>query len=237
MATVTSAGAPDPAPLLREVLRRLEAHYDLDRWHWRPETPALDVCIGAILVQHTTWRSVETALARLRDADAFSLPAILALDTERLAALVRPAGLPATKARRLQAFARLTGDAGGLEALLALPTAALRKRLLATSGIGPETADVILLFAARTPVVVHDAYAARLCRRLGVGPDADSYTTWQRWLATVLPPELRLHQRLRAAIVTHCKETCRARPACHRCPLLDLCAYGQRENEPGVERR
>jgi endonuclease-3 related protein len=217
----------DPGRRLLAVLDRLAAHYDLDRWHWQPETPPLAVCLGAILVQHTTWRSVEVVLDRLRAADAFSLPAIAGLDPGRLADLVRPAGLPATRARRLQAFAGLAAAAGGIEALLALPLDELRARLLATPGIGPETADVILLFAARQPVFVHDAYAARLCRRLGLGPAADSYAAWQRWFEAVLPRDLRLCQRLRAAIVCHCKETCRAQPACRRCPLLDVCPYGQ----------
>ena len=208
------------------MLRRLDAHYELDRWHWRADTPPLDVCLGALLVQHTTWRSVETALERLRTAGVYDLSTILALREAELASIVRPAGLPITKARRLQAFARLAVEAGGLEALLVLPAAELRERLLATPGIGRETADVILLFAAGAAAWVHDAYAERLCRRLGVGPPANSYPAWQAWFEATLPPDLGLYRRLRAAIVVHCKETCRARPVCARCPLLDLCPYG-----------
>jgi endonuclease-3 related protein len=219
---------------LLDVLARLEAHYDLDRWHWRPDTPPLDVCLGAILVQHTTWRSVEVALDRLRAAAAFDLESILSLPETELAELVRPAGLPLTKARRLHAFARLGTDAGGLDALLALDAAELRVRLLATPGIGPETADVILLFAAQALVFVHDAYAARLCRRLGLGPERDSYSAWQRWFEAGLPRDLRVYQRLRAGIVTHCKETCRSRPLCERCPLLSMCPYGQERLGPAA---
>ncbi len=214
------------ANLLLDLHARLEAHYDLDRWHWRDDTPVLDICVGAILVQHTSWLNVEKALANLRAAGAFSLEAIATLAPADLAGLVRPVGTPATKAARLKAFVAFVAANGGFEPLLALPTAALRPLLLATPGIGPETADAILLYAGRRPVIVHDAYTARLFRRLGRGPAGKSYAAWQAWLDGRLPLDGRLRRRHHAAIVVHCKETCRARPACDRCPLLALCPFG-----------
>ena len=218
--------AHDEARLL-EVYDRLCARYDLDRWHWQDATPPLDVCLGAILVQHTAWTNVESALACLRAAGVFSLDAVAALRLDELAALIRPVGTPATKAHRLRAFVALVAAHGGFDALLALPAAELRETLLATHGIGPETADVILLYAARYPVIVHDAYTARLLRRLGLGPERNAYAAWQAWLDARLPVEGRLRRRYHAAIVVHCKETCRVRPVCGRCPLLDLCPFGQ----------
>ena len=211
---------------LLNVHNRLEAHYDLDRWHWREETTPLEVGLGAILVQHTSWTNVERALQALRDAGALDIDALAALTEEELAILVRPVGTPLTKARRVQTFVSMVLASGGFEGLFARPETELRRLLLATSGIGPETADVILLYAARVPAIVHDAYTTRLFRRLGIGPESDSYDSWRAWLDERLPADPAFRRRHHAAIVVHCKETCRARPKCTTCPLLDICTFG-----------
>ena len=215
--------------MLLAVHERLIDRYDVDRWHWQDDTPPLDICLGAILVQHTAWSNVERALAALRAARCFSLEAIASLPEDALARIVRPAGLPLTKARRLQAFSLLARAEGGLPALLSKPPLALRPLLLATPGIGPETADVILLYAARAPVTVPDAYTVRLCRRLGLGPERDGYDRWQAWLDARLPAGAAFRRTHHAAITLHCKETCRARPRCSDCVLADRCAYAAGE--------
>ncbi len=212
--------------LLLEVHERLLRQYDIDRWHWRAETPPLDVCLGAILVQHTAWSNVEKAIANLRAADSLSLETLSALSEEELALLVRPAGTPLTKARRIQVFVNLVLGYGGFAKLFALPDDELRQVLLATPGIGPETADVILLYAARKPAIVNDAYTIRLLRRLGTGPDGDRYDTWRAWLDARLPDDLAFRWANHAAIVVHCKERCRVRPLCMECPLTDICTLG-----------
>jgi len=212
--------------LLFEAHQRLLAHYDVDRWHWQVDSTAADICLGAILVQHTSWANVEKALANLREADAASFEVIAALSEDEVATLVRPSGTPRAKARRLKVFAELVMSRGGFEGLFSLPTDELRTLLLGTYGIGPETADVILLYAARRPVVVHDAYTARLCRRLGLGPEREGYEPWRTWLDQRLPSELDFRRRSHAAIVLHCKETCRVKPRCGECPLREVCAYG-----------
>jgi endonuclease-3 related protein len=216
--------------LLALVHERLLDHYDIDRWHWREDTPALDICLGAILVQHTAWTNVEKALENLRAAGVWSAEAIEATSDEELALLVRPSGTPSIKARRLKAFAHLVLSHGDFETLFALPVDDLRVSLLATHGIGPETADVIALYAARQAVVVHDAYTARLNRRLGIGPEREGYESWRGWLDERLPAELDYRRRNHAAIVVHCKETCRVRPRCAACPLADLCAFNNTGN-------
>ena len=220
--TIESEGA-----FLLKVFERLKSRYDLDRWHWQADTPGFDICVGAILVQHTLWSNVEKAIANLRAAGVFSGEAIAALPVDELGTLLRPAGMPAQKARRLKIFAELAGAHGSLDALLALPAPQLRSVLLSTHGIGPETADVVVLYASKQLAKVHDAYTQRLMRRLGVGPERDGYAVWARWLAERLPPDVRLYQQYHAAIVVHCKETCRSTPKCGACPVVDLCAYGR----------
>jgi endonuclease III related protein len=214
------------ADQLRDVHERLAAYYDLDRWHWRDESTAYEICLGSILVQHTAWTNVEKALANLRAAGIDSIEKLASLAADELAALVRPSGTPTVKARRLHAFAELVLSYGGFGALFALPPDKLRHVLLATPGIGPETADVIMLYAARLPAVVHDAYTARLMRRLGLGPDgAERYDTWRTWLDGLLPVDAKYRGRHHAAIVVHCKELCRVKPKCALCPLQSVCTY------------
>jgi endonuclease-3 related protein len=129
------------------------------------------------------------------------------------------------KARRLRAFCDLVLGHGGFETLFERPPEELRALLVATHGIGPETADVICLYAARHAVVVHDAYTARLCRRLGTGPQGNSYEAWRTWLDATLPPNFEYRARNHAAIVVHCRDTCRVKPKCDVCPLADMCEY------------
>ncbi len=212
---------------LLEIYRRLEEACHVDGWHWRADSDWFEVCTGAVLVQHTAWANVEKALTRLREAGAFSHRAIVSLPEEELAELVRPAGMSLQKARRLKAFAALVERHGGAEGLFALPTDQLRAALLGTHGIGRETADAVLLHAAHRPVFVVDAYTVRLFRRLGLGPEGNRYETWQRWFEERLPEGRELYRRYHAAIVLHCKETCRARPRCAGCCLLDVCATGR----------
>jgi endonuclease-3 related protein len=219
--------APEDMTRLLAAHERLVQHYDIDGWHWGHETPPFEVCIGCILVQHTSWTNVEKALTNLRAAGVWSIEAIAAMPVDELALLVRPVGTPLTKAMRLQTFAALVLAHGGFESLFAMPAEELRALLLSTSGIGPETADAMLLYAAHKLVVVHDAYTARLMRRLGLGPERDSYEAWRAWLDQRLPRDWALRWSHHAAIVFHCKETCRVRPKCGTCPLLDMCAFGQ----------
>src|SRR3954470_14692245 len=210
------------ADTLRDVHARLAAFYDLDRWHWRDDTTPYDICLGSILVQHTAWTNVEHALDNLRAASIDTVEKLAALPDDELAALVRPSGTPTVKARRLHAFAELVLSYGGFEGLFAIPPDELRRVLLATPGIGPETADVIMLYAARLPAIVHDAYTARLMRRLGHGPDGpERYDTWRSWLDALLPPDAAYRRQHHAAIVVHCKELCRVKPKCELCPLKD----------------
>jgi endonuclease-3 related protein len=219
------------ADAIHGTFTRLDAAYDYSAWHWQADTPPDYIAISAVLVQHTNWSNVERALERLKDAGALSLDAIARLPEGALVELVRPSGTPLVKARRLRALALLAREHGGLERLLALPTDELRARLLATHGVGPETGDALLLYAAGRPVFEIDAYTVRLFRRLGLGPQANTYDAWQRWFESALAPDVETYQRYHGLSVLHGKQTCRPKPRCAQCCLLELCPTGQQHSK------
>jgi endonuclease-3 related protein len=186
----------------------------------------MDVIAGAILVQHTTWRTAERALESLRAAGALDVDALASMPEDEIAELVRVAGTPSVKARRLRAMAVVIDGAGGLAAFLALPLEVMRPMLLTTHGVGPETADAIALYAGGRRTFVVDAYTTRLFERLGVAPQRRSYDAWRAWFEDALPrADASLFQRYHAWIVLHGKALCRARPLCAACPLRVECAY------------
>lgn len=176
--------------------------------------------MGAILTQNAAWVNVERAIRRLRAVGALRPAALRALPAGRLAALIRPSGYFRVKTRRLRAFvdhlARRHG--GSLRRLLRQPAPALRAELLSVAGIGPETADSIILYAAGRPVFVVDAYTRRvLSRHRIVSSDVD-YATLQAVFAD-LPRDPGLFNEYHALLVRVAKEHCRARPRCEECPL------------------
>ncbi len=208
-------------PRLRDIYDRLHAAYGPQHW-WPAETP-FEVIVGAILTQSAAWTNVEQAIANLKAAGALSPRGIRALSEVELAQIIRPSGYFNAKARRLKSFVDLLYEhfAGDLDRTLATPASELRSLLLATHGIGPETADSILLYAAGHPVFVIDAYARRIFSRLGFAPATDGYDAWQQRFMQHLPPDAPLFNEYHALIVRHGKDTCRVRPLCAACPLLD----------------
>lgn len=196
----------------------LEA-YGPQRW-WPAET-STEVVIGAILTQNTSWKNVERAIAALRAAGALNFARLHAMDAEQIAELIRPAGTFRVKAARLKAFVDwLHAEYGGrMQALADVPTETLRGQLLAIRGIGPETADAILLYALERPTFVVDAYTRRVLVRHGVADlDAD-YDTLKVLFEDALPPERQVFNEYHALLVEVGKGHCRARARCEGCPL------------------
>ncbi len=184
---------------------------------------AFEICVGAILTQNTAWTNVSKALDNLRAASAMD-PAFLArMPPSRLAKLIRPSGYFNQKAKRLRLFARAVLDAGGTSRFLDKAT---RESLLATHGIGPETADSILLYAAKRPSFVVDAYTKRILIRLGL-VDEGSYSEIQQLFHRELPKETPLYNEFHALLVEHGKQHCRKIPICEGCPIRKGCAYGK----------
>ena len=196
----------------------------LRRWgpqRWWPARTRPEMIIGAILTQHTAWPNVERAIARLRAAGALRFDRLHAAPLAVVERWIQPSGTFRVKARRLRAFTdRLYADhRGSLDRLFRLPTPALRAWLLAVPGIGPETADCILLYAARRPAFVVDAYTRRVVERHGWGPPGEPYDTVAQRFTDRLPADAPLFNEYHALLVRLGKSHCKARPICAGCPL------------------
>jgi endonuclease-3 related protein len=191
-----------------------------------------EIAVGALLTQNTAWHNVELALAALHQRGALVLPALLALEERELALLIRPSGYYNQKARRLQHLAGhlATHHQGELGHLLAGSIDEARPELLALPGIGPETADSILLYAGGHPVFVVDAYTRRICSRLGWVEEGIGYAALQGLFAEHLPAEAALFNEYHALLVRQAVTYCRPRPHCGVCPLRQGCRYGQAQD-------
>ncbi len=216
---------PGPSVLLPEVYRRLYRAYGPQGW-WPGDGP-FDVVVGAILTQSTAWRNVELAIVRMKRANLWSLNAIHRCPEEDLAETIRPSGYYNAKARKLKAFAAhvYRECAGDLDAFLAQDLDTLRPQLLSIHGIGPETADDILVYAAGQPSFVIDAYTRTILHRLGITPagGAATYPACQSLFHQALPSDAALFNEYHALLDEHAKRVCTKTPHCSDCCLRDLC--------------
>ena len=203
------------------MLARLAAAYGPQRW-WPAHEP-FEMMAGALLVQRTSWRNAGRAVARLRSADVISPEALSRIQIHEIEALIRPAGTFRTKAARLQGLARWYVEVGGVAALAELPTPTLRARLLERPGIGPETADDILVYAFERPVFVVDTYARRILSRCGWARGDEPYDTFANAILREIGPDASTLGEFHALLVEHGKQHCRPVPHCTGCPLAERC--------------
>ncbi len=191
--------------------------------HWWPGETELEVIIGAVLTQNTNWKNVEKAILNLKEKGLLSPQQLNALSVSELAQLIRPAGYFNIKAKRLKNLIDLLRERYHLDLsrLLDEDTDTLRQKLLSVNGIGPETADSILLYAAHRPVFVVDAYTHRILRRHGMTDDQSDYHELQSLFMDHLPDDPSLYNEFHALIVKTGKEYCRRKPLCHLCPLQE----------------
>ena len=203
------------------IFKRLHRRFGPQGW-WPAQSP-FEVMVGAVLTQNTSWGNVEKAITALRDAACLSPEAIHDADTGRLAELIRPAGYFNVKAVRLKALTDWLQHNGGIDAIATMQVKDLRRELLAVHGIGPETADDILLYAFGHPVFVIDAYTRRLFSRLGLVDETASYESLRRQFEIALGKDAKLYNQFHALIVMQAKDVCRKRPQCTMCCLADVC--------------
>lgn len=186
-----------------------------------PAEARLEICIGAVLTQNTNWTNVEKAIENLRAAGCMSVGAIHAKPQAELAELIRPAGYFNVKARRLKNFIACVHTSFGedVEAFLDRSVATLREELLSINGVGRETADSIILYAAGKCTFVVDAYTHRIGVRHGLLSPEDDYEGIKELFESSLPSDAALWNDYHAQLVETGKRYCRPRPRCDGCPL------------------
>jgi endonuclease-3 related protein len=206
---------------LHSVFNQLLAAHGPQDW-WPGDTP-FEIMVGAVLTQNTAWINVERAIANLQANAALDPERILAVSEAQLAEWLRPSGYFNIKARRLRNFCRWYVEAGGYRRLTRWETGRLRQALLDINGIGPETADDMLLYAFQRPVFVIDAYTRRLFARLGLIAGDEGYETLRHACEGALGADAVLFNEYHALIVAHAKDICRVRPRCGECVLRRHC--------------
>jgi endonuclease-3 related protein len=220
---MSGLGPPATGAELRRVYRRLRRHFGHAGW-W-PGESSFEVCVGAILTQNTSWANVERALDVLRRRGRLSYEGLRSLPPSRIAPLIRSSGYYNVKARRVMAFLAFLGReyGGRVERMAGEDPRVLRSKLLAVDGIGRETADSIVLYAAGLPLFVVDAYTRRLFGRLGLLRGDEPYDEIQDFFMRRLGPDVALYNDYHAQIVRLGKDVCRPRPRCGACPLEGTC--------------
>lgn len=202
-----------------EMYRLLLGHFGRQEW-WPGET-VLEVMVGAVLTQNTNWSNVEKAIGNLKTSHLLSLEALNTVSVPELAERIRPAGYFNLKAGRLKNLVQFVFEVydGSLPRFLNDETRVLRENLLSVKGIGPETADSIILYAAKRPVFVVDAYSHRILNRHGMVDDQVEYHELQACFMEHLPADVPLYNEFHALLVRTGKVYCKKKPLCDRCPL------------------
>lgn len=196
--------------------------------HWWPGDSAFEVMVGAVLTQNTNWRNVERAIDNLKRAGCLSLDGLLGVPKQKLAALIRPSGYYNVKTDRLRGLCAWLRENGGIDGLGCRVTDGLRKALLQVHGIGPETADDILLYAFKREVFVIDGYTRRILSRVGLIAGSEPYENLRAGIEAELNGSTSLYGEYHALLVRHAKTACRRQPLCNACCVRQLCAFGIR---------
>ena len=193
--------------------------------HWWPGDTLFEIIVGAVLTQNSAWSNVEKAIANLKTEACLTLPRLRELSHNELAQLIRPSGYFNIKSKRLKNLCDCLDAQGGEEALHVLPTDELRNILLGVNGVGPETADDILLYGYHRPVFVIDAYTRRIFSRLSLISGNESYEEMRKLFEQTLGPNVPQYSEYHALIVRHAKQACAKRPICEGCCIRDFCKF------------
>ena len=202
---------------LMVVYQRLYEAYGDQSW-W-PADSSFEVMVGAVLTQNTAWTNVEKAISNLKHADSLTLESLLALSDETLAQLIRPSGYFNIKAKRLKNLCLWLAENGGESKLAAVDTGTLRSSLLQVNGVGPETADDILLYAFARPVFVIDTYTRRLFSKLCLIQGSEPYEDLRQIFEAQLEADACLFNQYHALVVRHAREKCQQTADCIHCDV------------------
>ncbi|MBL7170908.1 MAG: endonuclease III domain-containing protein [Candidatus Omnitrophica bacterium] len=188
---------------------------------WWPGKTRFEVIVGAILTQNTAWSNVEKAIKNLRSAKLLNLKALSNIPSRKLYPLLRPSGYYRIKTKRLKSVVNFlcVNYQANLNQFFKMPLEKAREELLSVNGIGPETADSILLYAGKKPVFVVDAYTRRIFECAGIVPRGASYEDIQRLFMKNLPRDTQIYNEYHALIVRLGKDICKTKPQCSICPL------------------
>jgi endonuclease-3 related protein len=206
-----------------DIYQRLFRYYGPQHW-WPGETP-FEILVGAVLTQNTSWRNVVKAIDNLKERQLLVFQGLHGATVEEIAGCIRPSGYYNVKAARLRNLLLMISHqyGGELEALLADETSRARANLLSVKGIGPETADAILLYCGNHPLFVVDAYTHRVFSRHGLAPEECDYDELQALFMDSLPSDPQLYNEYHALIVRVGKDYCKkGNPQCEGCPLLGV---------------
>ncbi len=210
--------------MFQQIYQKLYDQFGPQNW-WPAETP-FEVIIGAILTQNTSWSNVEKAIDNLKKEGLINPEKLWEIENEKLEELIRSSGYYRQKAKKLKNFMNLLWEKyeGKIQKLFELPVPRLREKLLSVKGIGKETADSIILYAARKPMFVIDTYTKRILKRVGV-TQKTKYDDLQNLFHEKLPQDTQLFNEFHALLVELGKNYCKTNPECKNCPLRDICEY------------
>ena len=208
-----------PSVDLHEIYHALLNHFRHRNW-WPGDTP-LEVIVGAILTQNTAWKNVEKAIGRLKEAGVLSIKGLRTIPREHLAELIRPSGYYNQKALKIKAFLAFLQREyrGNLTRMFREDTRVLREKLLQVKGIGPETADSILLYAGGHLTFVVDLYTYRVATRHGWVPEDIDYESLREFFQDRIRPDVELYNDFHAQLVAVGNQYCRKTPCCEECLL------------------
>ncbi len=211
---------------LMNIYNKMYEHFGSRGW-WPGET-VFEICVGAILTQSVAWKNVVKAIDNLKDKGLCDLPSMYNCPREEIEKCIVPTMYYRMKAKKLKSFVTHVTEKyrGNLQEMLAKDLPELRKELLAIYGIGPETADSIILYAAEKPIFVVDAYTRRIFSRLGCFAEEATYDQMQRYFMDNLPPDTRLYNEFHALIVGVGNKYCGNRKTrCGECPVREFCKH------------
>tara|TARA_Y100001935_G_C17311796_1_gene517241 strand:- start:18753 stop:19418 length:666 start_codon:yes stop_codon:yes gene_type:complete len=213
---VTRQPQIDKAELSKFYKQMLQA-YKIN--HWWPADSVLEVAVGAILTQNTMWKNVEKAIKNLKSARALTFQRLISLPETQLAELIHPSGYYNIKAKRIKSLLIFLENTGGFQKLRKMDLQTARNSLLSINGIGPETADDILLYGLNLPVFVIDSYTRRILERIDLIEGNESYEQLRSMLESALPKEANIYKKYHSVFVEHAKQVCKKKPICEACCL------------------